>query len=64
MNLRDAATQPVHHVVSQLVYAASRALVTDVWIAGHEVLTDGQPTLIDPIETLARADTWRQRLAA
>ena len=31
-------TQPMHHVVSQLVYAAGRQQVSDVWIAGGRKL--------------------------
>jgi len=63
VNLRDAATQPVHHVLSQLVYAASRSLVTDVWVAGEFVLLEGRPVTIDEQDTLARAEAWRSRLA-
>ncbi len=64
VNLRDAATQPLHHLISQLVYTAPRSLVSDVWIAGRAVLTDGQPTTINADHALARAQAWRERLAA
>jgi 5-methylthioadenosine/S-adenosylhomocysteine deaminase len=63
VDLRDPATQPVHHVISQLVYAASRSQVTDVWIAGRAVLHAGHALTIDSDETLARAQTWQERLA-
>ena len=42
VDLREAATQPVHHVISQLVYSASRHQVTDAWVAGRHVLAGGQ----------------------
>ncbi len=35
-------TQPLHNVVSQLVYAASSRQVSDVWVAGKRLLADGR----------------------
>jgi 5-methylthioadenosine/S-adenosylhomocysteine deaminase len=64
VDLSEPACQPVHHVVSQLVYAAQRGQVSDVWIAGRQVLADRSATLLDERETVARAAAWRQRLAA
>ena len=56
------ATQPVHHPISQLVYAAGRDQVTDVWVGGKRLLADGQFTSIDAPEVLSRAEAWRRRL--
>ncbi len=64
VNLRDTGTQPLHHVVSQLVYAASRTQVSDAWVAGRHVLAGGRPELMDERDILERADAWRQRLAS
>ncbi len=64
VNLRHPATQPVHHVISQLVYSASPGQVSDAWIAGRQVLVAGHACLMDEAAILDRADTWRQRLAA
>jgi 5-methylthioadenosine/S-adenosylhomocysteine deaminase len=63
VDLREAATQPVHHVISQLVYSASRSQVTDAWIAGRQVLAEGRATLMDEDDILGRANAWRQRLS-
>lgn len=63
VDLSGAATQPVHHVVSQLVYAASRDDVSDVWVAGRRLLEDRAPTVLDGAEVLDRAHAWRDRLA-
>jgi 5-methylthioadenosine/S-adenosylhomocysteine deaminase len=38
LDLRAPETQPLHHVLSQLVYAASTRQVSDVWVAGRRVL--------------------------
>ncbi|MCC7258997.1 MAG: TRZ/ATZ family hydrolase [Gammaproteobacteria bacterium] len=62
IDLDGPATEPVHDVVSQLVYTAPREQVTDVWIAGRPVLADGRHTTIDATEVLARARAWAARM--
>ena len=57
-------SQPVHDVVSHLVYAAQSAQVSDVWVAGRHQLDDGRLTHIDTDNLFARAREWRDRLAA
>lgn len=57
-------TQPLYHPVSQLVYAASRRQVSDVWIAGHRKLADGALCDIDVDAVLAKAARWRERIVA
>jgi 5-methylthioadenosine/S-adenosylhomocysteine deaminase len=63
VNLDEPETQPLHHVVSQLIYAASRRQVTDVWVAGRRLLQDGRLTTIDLDAVLAAARRWQTRLA-
>jgi 5-methylthioadenosine/S-adenosylhomocysteine deaminase len=58
INLAHPRTQPVHHVISQIVYAAASDQVSDVWIAGQRVLQQGKLTTIDEQETLERALYW------
>ena len=36
-----------HDVFAQLVFAAGRADVSDVWVDGKHVIADGRSTLID-----------------
>jgi 5-methylthioadenosine/S-adenosylhomocysteine deaminase len=38
---------PMHDVFAQLVFAAGRADVSDVWVDGKHVIADGRSTLID-----------------
>jgi 5-methylthioadenosine/S-adenosylhomocysteine deaminase len=63
VDLHHPATQPVHHPISQLVYAAGRDQVTDVWIHGARVLADRRLATIDEEALLARAQEWRERLS-
>ena len=57
-------TQPLYHVVSQLVYATPRAQVSDVWVDGRPLLRDGTLTTLDAEALRTRARQWRQRIAA
>lgn len=56
--------QPVYDPVSQLVYAAGRDDVTDVWVAGQQLLRDRMPLLADKAGILARTRTWGERIGA
>jgi 5-methylthioadenosine/S-adenosylhomocysteine deaminase len=63
LDLSGPETQPLHHVVSQLVYAASTRQVSDVWIAGRRVLASGALVTLDLQSVLAAAGKWQSRLA-
>jgi 5-methylthioadenosine/S-adenosylhomocysteine deaminase len=63
VDLSGLDTQPVHHVISQLVYACSRHQVSAVWVAGEQVVSDGRPTRLDPAEISRRVGEWQRRLA-
>jgi 5-methylthioadenosine/S-adenosylhomocysteine deaminase len=62
MNLAAPQTQPVHNLFSQIVYAASSAQFTDVWVAGKRVMMAGELETLDEAALLANADEWRVRL--
>ena len=62
VRLDDLATRPVHDPVSQLVYAAGREHVTDVWIAGEHLLNGGKFTRMDAGAISGRADRWARRM--
>jgi 5-methylthioadenosine/S-adenosylhomocysteine deaminase len=57
-------TQPLHHVISQLVYACGRHQVTDVWIAGQRRLRERALVDMDEAALVANARQWRERIAA
>ena len=63
LNLNSPETQPLHNVVSQLVYAASSRQVSDVWVAGKRLLAEGKLTTIDLDGVLDSARKWQARLA-
>ncbi len=63
LNLNSPETQPLHNVISQLVYAASSRQVSDVWVAGKRLLAEGKLTTIDLDGVLDSARKWQARLA-
>jgi 5-methylthioadenosine/S-adenosylhomocysteine deaminase len=63
IDLEAPETQPLHHLASQVVYAASSRQVSDVWVAGRRVLERGQLTTIDIEAVVARAGEWHSKLA-
>lgn len=62
IQLDSIETQPLFNPISDLVYAASRHQVTNVWIEGRRVLKDRQLTTLDESEIRARIRIWRERL--
>ncbi len=63
-DLSALETQPLHHVVSQLVYATGRHQVSDVWIAGKPKLQQRELVDMDMAGLVANAKQWRKRIAA
>jgi 5-methylthioadenosine/S-adenosylhomocysteine deaminase len=54
--------QPLYNPLSQLVYCASRRQVSDVWVAGRQLLRRGELTTLDLDAILKRAARWQRRI--
>jgi 5-methylthioadenosine/S-adenosylhomocysteine deaminase len=63
VDLGALETQPLHHVVSQLVYACGRHQVSDAWIAGRVRLRGRELVDMDTQAIVANARQWRERIA-
>ena len=63
VDLSYLETQPLYCPVSQIVYAASRQQVTDVWVAGKRLLKQRQLTTINQDDLKAKIADWQRRLA-
>jgi len=55
--------QPFYNPISQLVYATGRDKVTDVWVAGRQLLKERQLMTLDAPSILARTRIWRDKIA-
>ncbi|WP_031433808.1 TRZ/ATZ family hydrolase [Methylomarinum vadi] len=64
IDLSELETQPLYHPLAQIVYSASRHQVTDVWVAGRQLLKQRRLTTLDLDDLRARIDVWQQRLFA
>ncbi len=64
VDLGGVGAVPVYHPVSQLVYSGSGERVSDVWIAGRQVLRSGVLTTVDQERVLGQAAEWRDIIAA
>ena len=62
VNLGTLATQPLYHVVSQLIYAAGRHQVTDVWVAGRHLVKDRCLTTLNERALLDKASAWQAKI--
>jgi 5-methylthioadenosine/S-adenosylhomocysteine deaminase len=64
IDLDHIETQPLYCPVSQIVYAASRQQVTDVWVAGKQLLKQRQLTTFNLAALKERTDEWQKRLSS
>ena len=62
IDLRGPDTQPVYNPISQVVYAATRAHVREVWVAGRRVVRGGVLETLDAAEAVREAQVWRARI--
>ena len=63
VDLSALESQPLHNVLSQLVYATGRHQVSDVWIAGQPKLASRKLVNMDEDAVIANARQWRGRIA-
>ncbi|WP_289281883.1 amidohydrolase family protein, partial [Methylophaga sp. UBA5088] len=64
VQLSDIETQPVYDVVSQLVYASSRDKVTDVWVAGKQLLNSRQLLTLNETKVIQDAQQWAIKIGS
>lgn len=62
IDLARAHTQPVYDPAAHLLFAASRDQVSDVWVAGRQLLQQGRLTHLDLEDVLRRAQYWQTRI--
>jgi 5-methylthioadenosine/S-adenosylhomocysteine deaminase len=63
VNLDSINTQPVYSPISQLVYAANHQQVSDVWVAGKQLLKSGVLMTLDMASILDKTQQWSTKIA-
>ena len=64
LDLSALETQPLFDPISQIVYAASRQQITDVWVAGQHLMKARALTTLDEESLRRKAEAWRERIQA
>lgn len=62
VDLGRIETQPVFDPISQIIYAADRTMVSDVWVEGRQLLAARRLTTLDLEEIKCAALTWGARI--
>ena len=62
IDLARAHTQPVYDPAAQLLFSASRDQVSDVWVAGRQLVQEGRLLHLDLEDVLRRAQYWHARI--
>ena len=57
-----AHATPADDPYATIVYSLKASDVTDVWVAGRQLLSDRRPTTLDAAAIRARARAWRARI--
>ncbi len=63
IDLDSLRTQPVHHPLSQIVYAASSNQVSDVWVSGKQLLANRRLLTLDENAILENSREWLERMS-
>ncbi len=63
VDLDRPASQPVYNALAQLVYTATRDQVSDVWVAGRQVVSQARLTTLEAAPAIACAANWQERIA-
>jgi len=64
IDLSGPSVQPVGNALTQLVFCGGRDIVSDVWVAGRQLLSNREFTRLDWNRIAARANDWAVRLSA
>ncbi len=62
INLLEA--QPMYDPIGHLVYATQRNQVSDVWVAGKQLLSNRKLLTLDENEILAKTKEWNQKISS
>ncbi len=62
IDLSDATFQPVFNPISQLIYTATARDVSAVWIAGRQLLSNGELVESDAQGIVKAADGWKAKI--
>ena len=62
INLDQLETVPMYEPLSQIIYAGNREQVSDVWIAGKQVLKSRELTTMEYSRLMEKAKEWETKI--
>jgi 5-methylthioadenosine/S-adenosylhomocysteine deaminase len=62
VDLSSLDSQPCYDVISQLVYATGRDMVSDVWVDGVQLLKDRQLTTLNKTKIIQNTQDWANKI--
>jgi 5-methylthioadenosine/S-adenosylhomocysteine deaminase len=62
IDLDTIESQPLYDPVSHIVYAANRNQITDVWVAGKQLLKNRELTSIEEKSVLNKSREWQEKI--
>jgi len=62
VDLSGPGTQPISDPIAQTVFGGGRELVSDVWVAGRQLLSGGELTRLDWAEISGRSAAWAAKM--
>ncbi len=62
IDVNTLEAQPMYDPVGHVVYATQRNQVSDVWVAGKQLLSDRKLLTLDENEILAKTKEWNQKI--
>jgi 5-methylthioadenosine/S-adenosylhomocysteine deaminase len=62
IDLDSIESQPLYDPVSHIVYAANRNQVTDVWVAGRQLMKNRELTSIEEKSVLSKSREWQEKI--
>lgn len=63
VDLEAINSQPIYHPISHLVYAVNSRQVSDVWVAGKQLVKNGKFTTLNENAILSKAILWQEKIA-
>jgi len=63
INLNSIETQPMYAPISQIVYSCNRNQVTDVWVAGKQLLKERELTTLDEMVVIETTKLWQEKIS-
>jgi 5-methylthioadenosine/S-adenosylhomocysteine deaminase len=64
IDLSAINTQPIYNPISHIAYALNSQQVTDVWIAGEQLLRNKKFTLLNETDILGQTQEWNKKLSS